>query len=93
MCMWNLCAERVPSEHGTDGRSGRRERGAAMCKSQAKCRMGAALPTAHPQHPPRHAGLNVRRAEGKCVNGLLCFIPAVEQSCWTQDSQAAGHFY
>lgn len=63
-----------------------------MCKSQAKCRMGVALPTAHPQHPPRYAGLNVRRAEGICVNGLLCFIPAVEQSCWTQDSQSCRAF-
>lgn len=40
MCMWHLCAESVPSEAGTDGRSGRREGGAAVCKSQAKCRMG-----------------------------------------------------
>lgn len=95
MCMWHLCAERVPSEHGTDGRSGRREGGAAVSKSQAKCRMGKAHTTAHPQHLCR---FERETCGGICVDGqLICaascpaalFHSAVEQSCWKQNSQAA----
>lgn len=95
MCMWHLCAERVPSEHGTDGRSGRREGGAAVCKSQANCRMGIAHPTAHPQHLCRSER---ETFGGICVDGqLICaascpatlFHSAVEQFCWEQNSQAA----
>lgn len=65
-----------------------------MCKSRAKCRMGTAHPTAHPQQLGRSELETCGRERQDVSMGwsATLFHSTLEQSCWKQNSQAARYY-